>query len=99
MPRQKQFDPDRALGNAMELFWEKGYEATSVQDLVDRMGINRFSMYDTFGSKHQLFMSAINRYQEVLASTVLAELEDSEQGIGSIRACFSRLVDHLWVVS
>ena len=52
MPRQKDFDPDRALGNAMELFWEKGYEATSVQDLVDRMGINRFSMYDTFGSKH-----------------------------------------------
>ena len=95
MPRQKEFDPDRALGDAMELFWEQGYEATSVQELVDRMGINRFSMYDTFGSKHELFVRAINRYREVITSTVLTELEDSGLGIESIRAYFSRLVDHL----
>ena len=79
----------------MELFWEKGYETTSVQNLVDRMGINRFSMYDTFGSKHELFVRAIERYREVIVATVLTELEDSEQGIGSIRAYFSMLVDHL----
>lgn len=95
MPRQKEFDPDQALGDAMELFWEQGYEATSVQELVDRMGINRFSMYDTFGSKHELFVRAINRYREVIGSTVLTELEDSDQGIESIRAYFSRIVDHL----
>jgi TetR/AcrR family transcriptional repressor of nem operon len=47
----------------MQLFWEKGYEATSVQDLVEGMGINRFSLYDTFGSKHDLFLKALDRYR------------------------------------
>ncbi len=64
MPRVKEFDPDQALDRAMELFWRKGYEATSVQDLVEHMGINRFSLYDTFGSKHELFMAALDRYSE-----------------------------------
>lgn len=62
MPRAKCFDRDEALQNAMQAFWENGYEATSVQDLVDRMGINRGSLYDTFGDKHQLFLEALDHY-------------------------------------
>ena len=57
--RPKEFDQDEALGKAMDVFWTKGYEATSVQDLLDHMGINRGSMYDTFGDKHALFVEAV----------------------------------------
>jgi len=63
MPWEKQFDVDAALERAMEAFWLKGYEATSTQDLLDHMGINRGSLYDTFGNKHSLFLEALRRYE------------------------------------
>ncbi|MCC3304095.1 TetR/AcrR family transcriptional regulator [Sneathiella sp. HT1-7] len=62
MARTKCFNRDEALEKAMQAFWAKGYEATSVQDLVDCMGINRGSLYDTFGDKHQLFLEALDQY-------------------------------------
>jgi TetR/AcrR family transcriptional repressor of nem operon len=65
MARPKQFDPDTTLDEAMRLFWEQGYEATSVQDLVERTGVHKRSMYDTFGDKHALFMKALSHYGEV----------------------------------
>ncbi|HMB76711.1 MAG TPA: TetR/AcrR family transcriptional regulator [Kiloniellaceae bacterium] len=60
----KQFDSDAALGKAMETFWVRGYEATSVQDLVDSMGIDRGSLYATFGDKRQVFVAALRRYDD-----------------------------------
>ena len=63
MARPKEFDQDKALDKAMTLFWQKGYEATSIQDLVDHLGIGRRSLYDTFKSKHDLFIAALDRYQ------------------------------------
>ena len=65
MVRTKQFDKHGALDEAMQLFWERGYHATSIQDLVDRLGVNRQSLYDTFGGKDQLFLSALERYREI----------------------------------
>ena len=62
MARPKTFDREQALESAMNLFWAKGYEATSVQDLLDAMGINRGSMYTTFGGKRALFLAALERY-------------------------------------
>ena len=62
MPWEKQFDPDAALDKAMRAFWARGYEATSIQDLVHCMGINRGSLYATFGDKRQLFIRALHRY-------------------------------------
>ena len=62
MARTKEFDPDVALGAAMDLFWRRGYEATSMQDLVDHLGIGRASIYATFGSKHELYLRALDRY-------------------------------------
>jgi TetR/AcrR family transcriptional repressor of nem operon len=62
MVRTKEFDPDTVLGRALDAFWERGYEKTSLQDLVDRMGIGRRSLYDTFGDKHSLFLQALHRY-------------------------------------
>ncbi|MEM8908570.1 MAG: helix-turn-helix domain-containing protein, partial [Bacteroidota bacterium] len=64
MPRIKQFDEQQALEQAMELFWEKGFHATSMQDLVSRLGINRASLYDTFGGKQALFDRALALYRQ-----------------------------------
>lgn len=58
----KQFDREQVLARALDLFWSKGYEATSMQDLVDAMQINRASMYDTFGNKKQLYHEAMEYY-------------------------------------
>lgn len=62
MPRVKLFDKDDVLEKAMLLFWNKGYHATSIQDLVNALGINRGSLYDTFGGKKNLFEQALALY-------------------------------------
>lgn len=64
MVRTKQFDPDTALAAALDVFWRQGYEATSIADLVQCLGVNRASLYDTFGSKHELYLRALDRYVE-----------------------------------
>ena len=63
MGRRKAFDPDTALERAMEVFWLKGFQATSVSDLLEAMAINRFSMYQTFGGKEALFLAALELYR------------------------------------
>jgi TetR/AcrR family transcriptional repressor of nem operon len=62
MARHKEFDPDAAAQEAMEAFWENGYFATSVNDLLAEMGLNRGSLYDTFGDKKRLFLAALEKY-------------------------------------
>ena len=59
----KQFDPEEALGKAMELFWAKGYASTGLAELLEVMGIGRKSMYDTFGNKRQLYLKAYGRHR------------------------------------
>ena len=63
MARPKAFNPEKVLDKAIELLWDKGYEKTSVQDLVDHLGIGRGSLYDTFGGKRELYMAALERYR------------------------------------
>ncbi|MFE4974849.1 TetR/AcrR family transcriptional regulator [Kitasatospora sp. NPDC056651] len=60
--RPRAFDPDTALDRALEVFWRQGYEGTSMADLTAAMGINRTSLYATFGNKEQLFHQALDRY-------------------------------------
>ena len=62
MPRTKAFDPDTALRAAMHVFWKDGYKGASMQTLLDAMGINRASLYDTFGDKQALFEQALTLY-------------------------------------
>lgn len=62
MARTKEFDPEVALQRALELFWERGYEATSMADLVEHLGVARASLYATFGGKHDLYLKAFDRY-------------------------------------
>jgi len=64
MPRTKQFDETAVLDKAIDIFWEKGYSATSYSDLVEGMGINRASMYSTYGDKHALFLKALQQYKK-----------------------------------
>lgn len=64
MVRPREFDETTALARAMDLFWRKGYEATSIADLLAAMGISRASLYATFGDKHSLYERALSLYYE-----------------------------------
>ena len=67
MARTKDFDENEVLAKAIKLFWQKGYNGTSMQDLVDALGISRSSLYDTFGDKHQLYLKALESYKQTEA--------------------------------
>ena len=69
--RRKAFDPEVALDAAMETFWLKGYDGTSLDDLTAAMGINRPSLYATFGCKKQLFEQALDRYGSTVGGVAM----------------------------
>ncbi|MGI5353224.1 TetR/AcrR family transcriptional regulator [Streptomyces sp. CA-250714] len=94
MARPRLFDEERALDAAMRAFWEKGYEATSTQDLCEATGLGRSSIYNTFSSKHDLFQRALVRYVDTMTARQLEILEDAERPpLERIRALFQRIVD------
>lgn len=93
MPWEKQFNVDTALDRAMDAFWSAGYEATSTQTLLDRMKINRGSLYDTFGNKRELFITALKRYEEVYQRPKLAGASDGRSPRETIGALFQGLID------
>ncbi len=66
--RPRGFDADEALGRAVRVFWEHGYEGASLNELTEAMGINRTSMYAAFGNKEELFRAALDRYTDGPAS-------------------------------
>jgi TetR/AcrR family transcriptional repressor of nem operon len=77
-PRQRGFDLEKALDAAMDTFWEKGYAATSAQDLVDSTGLGRGSLYNTFDSKYGLFQAALKRYDTEWTTRLVTLLEEGE---------------------
>ena len=76
MGRPIGFDRDAALEAAMLLFWERGYEGTSMADLTQAMGLNPSSIYAAFGDKHALFQLVVNRYMEIRAQYATKALEE-----------------------
>ena len=74
----KQFERGVVLDRAMALFWQQGYEATSIQDLVEATGINRGSIYGTFGDKQGLFLAVLDRYAEKIAQPLISQLSDPD---------------------
>ncbi len=76
MPRPKSFDVDDALDQAIDLFWVNGYAGTSIEDLVNHLGINRGSLYSTFGSKQKLYERALDRYASAGRDWMAAALRD-----------------------
>ena len=75
MPWEKSFDEDEAVGKAMKVFWEKGYEPASMADLIAVTGITRGSLYNAFGGKEQLFIKALEKYDKDNRRAMLAKLE------------------------
>ncbi|SNT20495.1 transcriptional regulator, TetR family [Bacillus sp. OK838] len=93
MARSKEFDEKEALRRAMELFWQQGYEKTSMQDLVNHMGVHRRSIYDTFGDKHTLFMKALERYDEIVETQIDTQVKQLGSVKKAIRRLFEMVID------
>jgi len=93
MGRPYEFDREETLSKAMELFWEKGYKATSIEDLVDRMGIRRGSIYNTFGDKHSLFIAAVEYYAKEVTSRTIKILESPGSPLENIKLFFETIVN------
>lgn len=94
MARPKAFDQTETLEKAMMLFWRHGYEGTSIQDLVEHTGLNRGSLYATYGDKRRLFLAALDHYRNVIAARRLRLLGEGESGKAAIRGFFEEAVDH-----
>ncbi|MET9526885.1 TetR/AcrR family transcriptional regulator [Streptomyces coeruleorubidus] len=94
MARPRKFDEEWALDAAMRVFWERGYEATSTQDLCDATGLGRSSIYNTFQSKRDLFGRALARYLDTMTAAQTAVLDDVERpAIDRVRALLAQVVE------
>jgi TetR/AcrR family transcriptional repressor of nem operon len=93
VPRPPEFEREVVLDRAMRAFWSRGYEATSIQHLVERTGIQRGSLYGAFGDKRALFLAAIEHYDRVMTAKLLATLDAPGSGLGAIRRFFRLKVD------
>ncbi|XWW44392.1 TetR/AcrR family transcriptional regulator [Fibrella sp. USSR17] len=92
MARPKAFAEQDALHAAMETFWRKGYHHTSMQDLVDSMGINRASLYDTFTDKHTLYLNALERYRDLNCADMAEATSGATTAQAKIRAIFDKAI-------
>ncbi|NEO92378.1 MAG: TetR/AcrR family transcriptional regulator, partial [Moorea sp. SIO3G5] len=83
--RKLEFDREEALEKAMDLFWSKGYNATGLNDLLKHMGIQRQSLYNTFGSKHALFLEAVQNYGQTVVCCIEQRLNEPGSPLENIR--------------
>ena len=93
MARIREFDPDEALDKAMNVFWQKGYANTSIEDLVSATGVNRYGLYGEFENKHELFLAAVDHYQDAVTGMLFGIVERPEASLIDIRAYFAKLVE------
>ncbi|MBF6043639.1 TetR family transcriptional regulator [Streptomyces sp. NRRL B-1677] len=93
MGRPKQFDPDAVVDKAMDVFWRKGYAATTPQDLVDELGIGKGSLYHSFGSKHALFERALERYRDTQAAALVGLLDQPGPVRPLLRSALELLIE------
>jgi AcrR family transcriptional regulator len=86
MARHKEFERDEALGAAIRVFSDHGYEGTSTDDLLKAMKISRQSMYDTFGDKRSLYLEALRRYNADSLARIVADLKGDRSALRRIEA-------------
>jgi TetR/AcrR family transcriptional repressor of nem operon len=93
----KKFDRDKVLDRAMRLFWQRGYEGASIEDLVTATGINRGSLYATFGSKCGIFLATLDRYAILLGKPLLPDDPDPRRAIERMfETIITRTSDPQW---
>ena len=88
MPRVKLFNEEEILKKSMELFWKKGYHATSIQDMVTHLGINRGSLYDTFGGKKNLFDKSLSLYCSINQEATFEFLKNEKSVKSGLKKLF-----------
>ena len=93
MARPRGYDRQEVLDRAIEVFWQKGYKATSIQDLVNAAGINRASLYHAFGSKAGVFAAALERYMAAGELADVFEADENTHFLDLLRAVFLALVE------
>ncbi|MBP3970063.1 TetR/AcrR family transcriptional regulator [Bacillus sp. WL1] len=93
MARLREFDEEKALDAAMQLFWEKGYAATSLSDLTAKMEIQKPSLYSAFGDKEGLFEAALRRYTNLHAANIRTKLQNEQSVKEAIRTFFENMVE------
>lgn len=92
MARQKAYSEDEVVEKAMNLFWRNGYETTSMNMLEKEMGINKFSIYASFGSKNGVFLESLKCYMGKI-NLLLNKLENSESGLTGIKEYFYDFIE------
>ena len=91
----KQFDPDRALEQARDLFWRRGYDGTGVAELEAELGIGRKSLYDTFGSKRALYLRALEHYGSTVIAAICAGLDRADSDpLANLERVLDKLARH-----
>jgi TetR/AcrR family transcriptional repressor of nem operon len=96
MSRPREFEPEQVLEQAMRHFWERGYRATSVDDLVQATGVKPGSLYSAFpGGKRALFLGSLDRYSKLIVPQKLRDLDGPGASVAEVRAYFDGLVGDL----
>jgi TetR/AcrR family transcriptional repressor of nem operon len=90
MPRQREFDPSKTLQTAIELFWEKGYYDSSVDEVVKRSGVAKYGIYGTFGTKRELFIKALNQYAGDRHNDIQSPIRKPNASLPEIRTFFKQ---------
>ena len=93
MGRPKAFDAEKAMDGAIDCFWARGYEATSVRDLAEHMGIGGASLYNAFGGKRALFVAALERYADRSSRERITRLEATGQPRQAIEAFLAEVIE------
>ena len=95
MGRPREFDLNDTLERAMHVFWAKGYEATSLDDLCASTGLGRSSLYAAFGDKQSLYLSALERYESATVARITTALSNSKSPLDGIVAFIDRIIDDI----
>lgn len=93
MARPREFDARQALEHAMQVFWTEGYEAASLAGLTRAMGISKSSLYETFGSKHELFLASLGLYSETELGRMSGHLDADVSARRAIESLFAMFVE------
>lgn len=91
--RPREFDEEQVLTSAMEAFWRKGYEATSLVDLTESTGLNKASLYRVFGDKHRLFLAALKNYSDIEFRETTAVVSESASPLTNLRAVVQKVCE------